>query len=242
MRQVHGCDVFGVTTTLERAVPGESPQVDAIVTDRTDVGLAVQVADCVPLLLVDPRTGAVAATHAGWRGTAANVAGATVARLVREYGVRPADLIAAIGPSIGPSCFQVGPEVRETFIASASAAASVQPATWFTPDTGDRLRLDIWQANHDQLVAAGLQSAQVHIAGLCTVTHVAHFFSYRREQQATGRLLGVIRSRGAATATADAANATNAASTANAAGSTASTASTASTGAADAASAALQAD
>jgi YfiH family protein len=190
MRQVHGCDVFGVTTM----VPGEPPQVDAIVTDRTDVGLAVQVADCVPLLLADPRTGAVAATHAGWRGTASNVAGASVARLVREYGVRPADLIAAIGPSIGPSCFQVGPEVRETFIESAEA--SVHPAVWFTPDAGDRLRLDIWRANHDQLVAAGLPSAHVHVAGLCTMTHVAHFFSYRHEQQATGRLLGVIRSRG----------------------------------------------
>src|SRR5262249_16927370 len=106
MRQVHDCDVFTLAET-----PAESPQVDAIVPNRTDVALAVQVADCVPLLLADPRTGAVAATHAGWRGTAANVARATVARLERDYRVRPADLIAAIGPSIGPCCFQVGPEV-----------------------------------------------------------------------------------------------------------------------------------
>jgi polyphenol oxidase len=192
MRQVHGCDVFNVP-----AAPVEQlPQADALVTDRPDVGLAVQVADCVPLLLADPRTGAVAATHAGWRGTAANVAGATVARLVREYGVRPAELIAAIGPSIGPACFQVGPDVREIFIESADA--SLRPDAWFAPDAGDRLRLDLWRANHDQLVAAGLSSAHVHIAGLCTMTHVAHFFSYRREQQATGRLLGVIRSVGQA--------------------------------------------
>jgi YfiH family protein len=156
----------------------------------------VQVADCVPLLLADPRTGAVAATHAGWRGTAANVAGATVARLAHEYNARPADLIAAIGPSIGPACFQVGPEVRDTFVDSLGpGASSLRPDSWFAPDTGDRLRLDIWRANHDQLVAAGLDTANVHIAGLCTVTHVDHFFSYRREQQATGRLLGVIRSR-----------------------------------------------
>ena len=188
MRQVHGCDVFRVND----GTPATPPQVDAIVTDRDDVALAVQVADCVPLLLADPRTGAVAATHAGWRGTAANVAAATVAQLVREYGVRPADLIAAIGPSIGPARFQVGPDVREAF----DASPSLQPGRWFAPDTGDRLRFDIWRANHDQLVAAGLDPAHVHVAGLCTVTHVEHFFSYRREQQSTGRLLGVIRSRG----------------------------------------------
>jgi YfiH family protein len=196
MRQVHGCDVFAVATP--GAGPSDlPPQVDALVTDRSDVALAVQVADCLPLLLADPRTGVVAATHAGWRGTADNVAGATVARLVREYGARPADLIAAIGPSIGPSCFQVGPDVRDVFLQARPTGASLNPAAWFVPDDGDRLRLDIWQANHDQLVAAGLRAEHVHIAGLCTVTHVEHFFSYRREQQSTGRMLGVIRGRGA---------------------------------------------
>jgi YfiH family protein len=191
MRQVHGCEVFGVTMEASASAAEAAPQVDAIVTDRADVALAVQVADCVPLLLADPRTGAVAATHAGWRGTAANVAAATVERLVQDYGVRPADLIAAIGPSIGPQCFQVGPEVRDSFVDATSARATI----WFTPDVGDRLRLDIWRANHDQLVAAGLLSAHVHVAGLCTVTHAAQFYSYRREQQSTGRLLGVIRRR-----------------------------------------------
>ncbi len=190
MRQVHGCDVFRVND----GTPAMPPQVDAIVTDRPDAALAVQVADCVPLLLADPRTGAVAATHAGWRGTAANVAAVTVAQLVRDYDVRPADLIAAIGPSIGPDCFQVGPDVREAFVNGSSA--NLQPGRWFAPDTGDRLRLDIWRANHDQLVASGLDPSNIHIAGLCTVTHAEHFFSYRREQQGTGRLLGVIRTRG----------------------------------------------
>jgi hypothetical protein len=177
------------------------PHVDGIVTNRTDIAFAVQVADCVPLLFADPRTGAISATHAGWRGTALNVAAAAVARLTREYGVRPSDLIVAIGPSIGPSCFQVGPEVREAFLqASASLpshdpahAAPLNPATWFTPDTGDRLRLDIWRANYDQLIAAGLRPDHIHLAGLCTVTHVQHFFSYRLEQQATGRMVGAIR-------------------------------------------------
>ncbi len=209
MRQVHGCGVFMVPSDGHRPVEAAGaevqspagplpppPHVDALVSDRTDVALAVQVADCVPLLLADPRTGAVAATHAGWRGTALNVAGATVARLVREFDTRPADLVAAIGPSIGPSCFQVGPEVRDFFLA-ASDGTALRPGVWFVPDAGDRLRLDIWRANQDQLVEAGVRRERVHVAGLCTVTHVEHFFSYRREQQATGRMVGVIRSRGA---------------------------------------------
>jgi YfiH family protein len=208
MRQVHGCEVFTVNGSAASAsastTPDQPPQVDAIITDHEDVALAVQVADCVPLLLADPRTGAVAATHAGWRGTAVNIAGATVARLAREYGARPAELIAAIGPSIGACCFQVGPEVRDAFLASASASApQAAPAPhdverWFAADTGDRLRLDIWQANRDQLVNAGLAPERVHVAALCTATHREHFFSYRREQQSTGRMLGVVRSRGVA--------------------------------------------
>lgn len=195
MRQVHGCDVLPVSETEiaegDPHVLEQRPAVDALITDRADVALGVQVADCVPLLLADPRTGAVAATHGGWRGTAANIAAATVARLVREYDVQPVDLIAAIGPSIGPSCFQVGPEVREVFINSAQAP--LQPADWFVPDTGDRLRLDLWRATHDQLVAAGLRPDRIHIARLCTVTHVSHFFSYRVEREETGRMLGAIR-------------------------------------------------
>jgi polyphenol oxidase len=206
MKQVHGCDVFSVGAAAVASVEDHSdspemqarrPHVDGIVTNRTDVGLAVQVADCVPLLFADPRTGAISATHAGWRGTALNVAGAAVARLAHEHGVRPSDLIVAIGPSIGPACFQVGPEVREAFLqqqASASPShAGLNPAAWFTPDTGDRLRLDIWRANCDQLLAAGLRPEHIHLAGLCTVTHVRHFFSYRLEQQTTGRMVGAIR-------------------------------------------------
>jgi YfiH family protein len=197
MRQVHGCDVFTVPADGDRAAEAAQvppPQVDALITNRSDVALAVQVADCVPLLLADPRTGAVAATHAGWRGTAANVAAATVARLLREFDARPADLVAAIGPSIGPSCFQVGPDVRDAFL-QASDGETVRPGAWFVPDVGDRFRLDLWRANQDQLVDAGLRPERVHVARLCTVTHIEHFFSYRREQQATGRMVGVIRRR-----------------------------------------------
>jgi YfiH family protein len=184
MRQVHGC----TTVAADSQPPAHAPEADGVMTDEHGIALIVQVADCVPLLMADPRTGAVAAVHAGWRGTAANIAAAAVRRLQQQYGSRPEDLVAAIGPSIGACCYQVGPEVREAF-------ASVDVDGWFTldPNRDDRLRFDGWAANSDQLIAAGLNPANVHLARLCTMTHLSHFYSYRAEGAGTGRLLGVIR-------------------------------------------------
>lgn len=204
MHQVHGCATSAVMSPTASAsaasahhtassVIAADPEADALVTDARDVALVVRVADCVPLLIADPKTGAVAAVHAGWRGTAAGIPGAAVRRLHQEYGANPADLVAAIGPAIGACCYQVGPEVREAFLAAGQAPASVD--AWFAPDPHDaeRLRLDTWAANRDQLIAAGLRPDHVHVAELCTMTHLAHFYSYRSEGKATGRLLGVIR-------------------------------------------------
>jgi polyphenol oxidase len=192
MRQVHGC-----TTVAATVQPFEhAPEADGVMTDEHGVALIVQVADCVPLLMADPRTGAVAAVHAGWRGTAANIAAAAVRRLQQQYGCRPEDLVAAIGPCIGSCCYQVGPEVREAF--TSSNASQLDPDAWFTPDPNrpDRLRFDGWAANRAQLIAAGLNPANVHLARLCTMTHLSHFYSYRAEGVGTGRLLGVIRRAG----------------------------------------------
>jgi YfiH family protein len=214
MRQVHGCATVIASTDSPAGAP--SPEADGVMTNEDGVALVVQVADCVPLLMADPRTGAVAAVHAGWRGTAARIAIAAVRGLEERYGARPEDLIAAIGPSIGACCYQVGFEVREAF-ASASSPASAPAATaaavpqsasatlpaldvdaWFTPDPkrSDRWRFDGWAANRDQLIAAGLNPANVHVARLCTMTHLSHFYSYRAEGAGTGRLLGVIRRAG----------------------------------------------
>ncbi len=120
MRQVHGCN----TVAADSQPPAHAPEADGVMTDEKSVALVVQVADCVPLLMADPRTGAVAAVHAGWRGTAANIAAAAVRRLHQQYGCRPEDLVAAIGPCIGACCYQVGPEVREAFTSAASAASA----------------------------------------------------------------------------------------------------------------------
>lgn len=219
MRQVHGCavalvpavgsavasaavptvvaagqhdshDIVEGRTPLDRAV--QPPEADALISDDEAAALAVQVADCVPVLLGDDRS-RVAAVHAGWRGAAANIVAETVRLLVSRYGVAPAGLVAAVGPSIGPCCYQVGPEVRAQFLASRSALPQVD--AWFTPDTGDRLKLDMWQVTRDQLVAAGLLPERIHVARLCTACHVDQLYSYRAEGAAAGRLLGVIRGR-----------------------------------------------
>lgn len=212
MRQVHGCAIAAARSTLT----SPPPEADGLLTADPEIALAVQVADCVPLLIADARTGAVAATHAGWRGAAANIAGATVRQLVDRWSVNPSDLVAAIGPSIGPCCYQVGPEVKAAFLDQTSSSPDLreQIETWFQPDaspaspapttaagaTSDRLKLDMWKVNRDQLLAAGLSPDRVHVAGLCTASHVGHLYSYRVEGAATGRLLGVIRTRGAASA------------------------------------------
>jgi copper oxidase (laccase) domain-containing protein len=113
----------------------------------------------------------------------------------REFGSRPSDLVAAIGPSIGACCYQVGPDVIEAFRAAGAGEAGI--GTWFRPEVGgDRFRLDVPGANRDQLIDAGLADPRIHLCGLCTFCHPALFHSYRRDGRGTGRLAGVIRAAG----------------------------------------------
>jgi len=187
LRQVHGARVIeGAGATLETASHDEWPEADVAVSNDPTVGLAVRVADCVPLLLADRRTGAVAAVHAGWRGMAVGAPAAAVSALERRYGTRPADLVAAAGPSIGPCCYIVGPELPGQF------ALQPEAASWFLQ--GHTLRLDLWRATHDQLRRAGLEELRIHLSKLCTACHTELFCSYRKEKAGTGRLAGVIRS------------------------------------------------
>jgi YfiH family protein len=185
LRQVHGATVVAVEDAVAEG--------DAIVSGDPARLLAVKVADCVPLLIADRRSGVVAAVHAGWRGTALGIAQAAVARLRERHGILPSDLVAAIGPAIRACCYEVGPELRDAF--AAGGATTEQLARWFTPGGGDRLQLDVPGANVEQLAAAGIPRGQVHDSGLCTSCHHALFYSYRREGRRAGRIIGFIRAR-----------------------------------------------
>ena len=189
--QVHGCHAVRVDAAVLPA--GDPlPPADAAIATRTDVAVAVKAADCVPILMAHPG-GAVAAVHAGWRGTAQRIAGRTVSALAAAAGGAPRDIVAAIGPSIGPCCYEVGPEVRETF--HVAGFTELELDRWFLPTESPTAShvLDMWRSNRDQLVAAGVDPANVHVAGLCTATHNDWFWSYRREGAGAGRMLAVIR-------------------------------------------------
>lgn len=190
VKQVHGRDVFVADRTARLTGPDERPAADAIVTSRADRAIAVQVADCVPLLVADRRSSAIAAVHAGWRGTAAGVSVAAVETMV-SAGCRPADLVVAIGPSIGGCCYQVHPNLGRVFLDNGWTGADIE--TWFIDMQEGRPMLDLWRANRDQLERAGVLSHNIHVAGLCTSTHRDTFYSYRAEGPGTGRMVGVIR-------------------------------------------------
>jgi YfiH family protein len=187
LRQVHGATV--VEAGLE---PGRLPEADVIVTNRPDLAVAVQAADCVPLLIVDRSTGAVAAAHAGWRGLAAKVPGETVRALTARFGSRPEDLVAAIGPAIGPCCYEVGDDVREALIRAVGDDAS----HWFTAGRAiGKWMFDIWASARAQLEMAAVPRGQVFAAGLCTASHPETFCSYRRDGPPAGRIAASIRPR-----------------------------------------------
>lgn len=169
------------------------PRADGLVSRDPSLMLTVRVADCAALLLADSRGGAVAAVHAGWRGTADGIAVAAVARLRELYGSHPEDLIAAVGPSIGPCCYTVGADLMDAFRERGHGKA--ETGRWFRQGPG--LQLDLWMANRDQLEAAGVPAAAIYVSGLCTACHPDWFYSYRREGAAAGRLVGFIRASGA---------------------------------------------
>jgi purine-nucleoside/S-methyl-5'-thioadenosine phosphorylase / adenosine deaminase len=207
VRQVHGISI------AVGAPPGEDspPAADIVVTRDGTLACAIQVADCVPLLIADRTTSAVAAVHCGWRGISLNAAGVAVGALARLWGSAPADLIAALGPSIGACCYEVGVDVRQRFADAGTSEDAL--ARWFLDapapsdrnpsmptligrHTGrkDRWFFDGWRAVAEQLTSAGVAEDHIFSAGLCTASHPAVFCSFRRDGGAAGRQAGVIRS------------------------------------------------
>jgi polyphenol oxidase len=179
VRQVHGDRVVVVEAA---ALPTE--EADAVVTLRPGIAACVSVADCVPILIGDPRSGAVAAVHAGWRGTLAHVAARAVEVLTRTTGAHPGDLLAAIGPAIGPCCYEVSADLAQVFRDDLGARVA-EPRS-----VGSRV--DLWLANELVLRKAGVDRERIEVLGRCTSCELETFFSHRRERGETGRQVGFI--------------------------------------------------
>lgn len=177
LRQVHS-DV----AVIVRGPDQEGVQGDALITDTAGLLVGVRTADCLPILLVETRRRAVAAVHAGWRGTVANIAGKTVARLAEELGGDPRSMHAVVGPGIGVCCYEVGPEVAARF-------RRLFPER---EDLDRRTRVDLAEANRRQLAGAGLPVDQIHIGAPCSFCHPEEFHSYRRDGSGAGRMLSAV--------------------------------------------------
>jgi len=190
VKQVHGNTVRVLESgAVPEGASAERPDGDAIVSNQAGLALAVMVADCVPILVCDPKRGAAAAIHAGWRGTCARVAQSAITAMRTKLGCDPADLIAAIGPSAGPDEYEVGESLIDAFLSAGHPRQDVD--RWFIR-SGAKPHLDLWSANRDQLVASGVQVKQIHICGLSTVSHPDVFDSYRVDGERAGRMAGVI--------------------------------------------------
>jgi polyphenol oxidase len=203
LKQIHSAVIWPFASA-----PNEPCKGDASLTKTPGLLLAVQTADCVPILLVDPKKRAVAAIHAGWRGTLARITEKTVGELHSHFGSNPSDLLAAIGPSIGSCCYEVGAELVTQFASQFADASEFfdEPCTGEEPNPlqwlnmmppghqppPKNVHLDLTKANHSQLLAAGLSEKNVFSSNLCTACHPDLFFSYRKQGPRSGRLLSVI--------------------------------------------------
>ena len=155
-------------------------ETDAVITNLKGVCVAIKTADCVPVLLFDHQRKVVAAIHAGWRGTVQNIVLKTIQKMANEFGTEPSELYAGIGPSISPEVYEVGEEVWNQF--NAMFYCETNPAKM-----GKRL-LDLWRANLQQLIVAGIPENQIEIALTCTFSEPDRFFSARRDGLKTGRI------------------------------------------------------
>jgi YfiH family protein len=194
--QVHGASVV-VRRRGEAASPsdGPLPHADILISDDPMVVLAIQTADCVPLLMADRATGAVAAAHAGWRGLASAVPKVAVEAMAQAFGTRPTDLVVAIGPSICAARYEVGADVREQF--ERASFPGDRLGRWFLAGArANHWQFDGWASARDQLEAAGVAARLIYGSDLCTAGDPALLCSYRRDGKQAGRIAGAIRARG----------------------------------------------
>ncbi len=185
--QVHSTDV--VHANRPRLVHEPHVRADAIITDRPGLTLLMRFADCVPILLHDPVRKVVGLAHAGWMGTVKEVARAIIESMHKDYGCHPGDILAAIGPSIGPDHYEVGPDV----VAQVNHAFGAGAESLLLRVNG-AVKFDLWAANRMHLEQAGVK--QIEVAGICTACHLEDWFSHRAEKGKTGRFGAAIRLQG----------------------------------------------
>jgi hypothetical protein len=209
LRQIHSSVlVLGAPGAASRQTPWKG---DGLITDEPSLLLGVQTADCIPVLVADPKRRVVAAFHAGWRGTVKRIVESGVGRMRMEFGCRPEDLTAAIGPGAAVCCYAVGDEVLSSFesqfayadelfhdVYSTDPVRTKYPMLFLTQrapghsNIGPSLHLDLVEANRRQLLAAGLKPRSIHVTGGCTSCHRDLFFSHRASQGHAGRMMSVI--------------------------------------------------
>ncbi len=180
MHQVHGNDV--------QVLDGSGAlRCDGLLTDEGGVGVFVQSADCVPLLLWASKAKAVASVHAGWRGTLARIAPRAVAKLEEIYGAAPEEIHAAIGPAIGVCCYEVGDEVISAFAETGRDIDQISRL-----GSRGRRHLELVEENRLQLISSGVSAELIYDSRLCTFCENDRFYSFRKEVSGVGRIFGVV--------------------------------------------------
>ena len=206
LRQVHSDLIHVVRSPKQGRLAG-----DGLVTNLSGVALAIQTADCVPVLLVDTRNKAVGAFHAGWRGTVQRIVEKGLGTMRREYGTQPQDVHAVIGPGIQKCCYEVGEELRSQFesqfpyarelfheVQESDPVREKYPMLFMNaraPGHGDpciKLHLDLQEANRRQIVEAGVHGNQITALSGCTACSTKTYFSHRAEKGKTGRMMAVV--------------------------------------------------
>lgn len=194
IRQVHGTEIARAfrrdAGRGARDYDDALADADAVITNDSGVSLMLCYADCVPVLLYDPVHHAAGVVHAGWKGTVQRIAAQTVARMGEEFGTAASDVLVGIGPSIGAGCYTVGAEVADRFRAAFPTHTDA-----IVQERDGAIHLDLWAANHIQMVAVGILEKHIDHADICTSCDRNFFYSYRAAGGKTGRLAGVMELR-----------------------------------------------
>lgn len=187
VNQVHSSDILVIDAPNQEYSHFHKLECDGIITDRKGVIIGICVADCCPILLLDPEKHVVAALHAGWKGTAEGICRKGIQAMKDIFGSNPAAILAAIGPAIGPCCYEVDEPVKKGFLDNKAGWDA-----FATPKGEGKWALDISRANRMQLLQEGLQEANITTASHCVSCSPELFFSHRRDKGETGRQMGFI--------------------------------------------------